>query len=77
MKNIKDTKLVSVYDGQEIEVFVREHDKNVCEFVGDDVCDESGLYYGTSDEREPMFCPKHFYQKVVGHNSGYELKKSE
>ena len=40
---------------------------NICELRDDslNVCDPSGLFYGTTDSREPTFCARHFYQHVV------------
>lgn len=47
---------------------------NVCEFNAahmpapadtSGVCDPSGLYYGTADAREPMFCARHLYLQVI------------
>ena len=43
---------------------------NVCEFNEPLNCiTEHGLYFGTSDEREPKFCPFHYFQ-----NTGYTIE---
>lgn len=56
-------------DDYGLDCIVYKSAKNVCEFQNDQfkmgLCDTSGHYYGTSDEREPKFCARHFYQNVV------------
>lgn len=53
-----------------LDCVVYKSPKPVCEFTTEPekmgLCDDSGHYYGTSDEREPKFCARHFYQNVVG-----------
>lgn len=62
----------SVINGDdESDVALWHSNTNICErqpTTLDDstgLCDTSGLYYGTSDSREPKFCARHFYQEIV------------
>ena len=78
MKFIKQMPFTTKYEGEELEIGLFE-DKhfNSCEYVGDKKagrCDNSGMYYGTTDEREPVFCARHFYQLVTGSKNIYTLK---
>jgi hypothetical protein len=54
-----------------------QSNENICEFQDDppNACDPSGLFYGTTDSREPKFCARHFYQQVVAGDgeSNYKL----
>lgn len=80
MKFIKKLPFESAYEKDDpIDCIVFESKENICEFndplnvtqfdsLGD--CDNSGYYYGTSDEREPKFCARHFYQNVVNGEKG-------
>jgi hypothetical protein len=59
----------SELDDSQTDCGLWESETNVCEFQGErgtvGACDTSGLYYGTTDSREPKFCARHFYQLVV------------
>ena len=54
----------------ELDVALWHSNRNICEMNTsqhtDGLCDTSGLYYGTSDSREPKFCARHFYQSNMG-----------
>lgn len=69
MKFIKLMPFHSELDWNKFDTAVYQSSKNVCEFQSsqdqDGKCDPSGHYYGTSDEREPKFCARHFYRLVV------------
>ena len=75
MKFKKEMPFKSVLENNDkLEVGLWQSDKNVCEYSSEymadptdteGVCDDSSYYYGTTDEREPMFCARHFYQIVV------------
>jgi hypothetical protein len=63
----------SIINGdEELDCALWHSSTNICErqptTVDDStgLCDTSGLYYGTSDSREPKFCARHFYQSVMG-----------
>lgn len=60
-----------------IDCVLWQSDTNICEFnpahVSDPtdtqgLCDPSGLYYGTFDSREPKFCARHFYLRMIAEN---------
>lgn len=86
MKFIKLLPFDSILDDDPIDCALWQSEDNLCEFqmhnpalagqarVGN--CDNSGFYYGTSDEDEPKFCAKHFYQQVVNGDgkSNYKLE---
>lgn len=86
MKFIKHLPYNSTIDGDKLDCALWESEKNICEFNHEHQpdpsdtngeCDTSGHYYGTSDEREPKFCARHFYQIVVSGDgmSNYGLDK--
>jgi hypothetical protein len=80
MKLIKLLPYTSVLDGNETPCQLWQSDNNECEFQTDSsagLCDTSGMYYGTDDLREPKFCARHFYQRVVSGNgvTNYTLSK--
>ena len=80
MKPIKLLPYTSVLDTEETLCQLWQSDNNVCEFQTDaavGLCDTSGIYYGTDDSREPKFCARHFYQRVVSGNgiTNYMLSK--
>lgn len=59
-----------------LDVWLWQSPENLCELDGSDQgrCDTTaGLYYGTGDEREPKFCPRHFYATHYGPDASYQL----
>ena len=45
-----------------------QSDNNICEYHTFDEkgkCDNSGMYYGTDYQTDPMVCARHFYQIVA------------
>lgn len=68
MKLIKMLPFDSVMDQDTTDCALWTDNENLCEYQTDlkaGICDTSGMFYGTSDEREPKFCARHFYQLVV------------
>jgi hypothetical protein len=67
MKYIKDMPFYSVLGEDQTDCGLWQSDENICELKDDppNVCDHSGLFYGTTDSREPKFCARHFYQHLV------------
>lgn len=79
MKFIKSMPFHSELDNEfNCDTAVYSSKTNICEFQSsqdeDGVCDPSGHYYGTSDDREPKFCPRHFYQLVVNGDGDKDYK---
>lgn len=79
MKFIKLLPFDSILDDDKLDCGLWQSKKNICEFQSDlkvQKCDTSGFYYGTTDELEPKFCARHFYQLVVSGDgkSNYTLK---
>ena len=74
MRFIKTLPFKTEYMGDQLEIGLWQSKKNVCEYYDPQnvtqfdsagECDNSEVYYGTTDEREPQFCARHFYLKVV------------
>ena len=58
------------------DVVIWQSATNICEQreFGFGRCDTGeGLYYGTSDSREPKFCPRHYYEMHFGERASYQL----
>ena len=76
---IKDMPFYSELGGDKTDCALWQSDENICDLRASEpgVCDPSGLYYGTTDSREPKFCGRHFYHRVVlsdgDGETGYEL----
>jgi hypothetical protein len=73
MKYIENLPFYSFIEGQEVlDCAIWESKENICELQLTSIetdtgsCDNSGILYGTSNEDDPKFCARHFYQVVVG-----------
>lgn len=42
--------------------------ENICDLLDSDCITFHGIYFGTDDEREPKFCPRHYFEE-----NGYKL----
>ena len=66
MKFVRDLPFASVLGEDSLDCVLWESAENACELENEDgLCDPSGYYYGTSDSREPKFCARHFYLRIV------------
>ena len=67
MRYIKPLPFRSQYETDDpLDCALWQSDTTICEFnAAGEHCDPSGLYYGTTDEREPKFCARHFYLQVI------------
>ena len=69
MKKIQDLNIIAFLpedrDNSELDVAMWQSDSNICECQGDgghlECQTRDGIYFGTSDSREPKFCPAHFF----------------
>ena len=74
MTLIQRLNLTSFLSGEKetssLDVAMWRAQENVCELADQGACvTEHGYYFGTSDSREPKFCPAHFFGDL-----GYELE---
>ena len=79
MKFIKTLPFESILDEDVLDCGLWQSETNECEFHNDKKvgkCDDSGYYYGTTSEREPKFCARHFYELVVNGNGTDNYKLS-
>jgi hypothetical protein len=80
MKFIQQLPFYSFMDGDVLEVGLWESSENICEHqnLEENTC-LAGAYYGTTDEMEPKFCARHFFQDVVSGDgkSNYKLISTE
>jgi hypothetical protein len=58
-------------DGEEptsFEIGLWRSEANECDDqAGSTPCEiTAGIFYGTSDVRDPKFCPRHFYERHIG-----------
>lgn len=67
-------------ENSEIDVAMWHSDENICalkddaavtQFDGTDCITKHGIYFGTSDSREPKFCPAHYFGDL-----GYTIEES-
>jgi hypothetical protein len=81
MKYTKEAPFSTVLDGDVIPTHLyrrEEGELNPCDCQNDkESCDNSGIYYGTDDEREPKFCARHFFQVVASGNGKTNYKLIE
>jgi hypothetical protein len=66
----------SILDDSITDCALWQSEENICDLKKNGVCDDSGYYYGTSDDREPKFCARHFYQDVVSGDGKTNYKLS-
>lgn len=60
--------IYSSIDGDLLDCALWESKTNVCEFKTDESageCSNTDYFFGTTDEYEPKFCGKHFFELVV------------
>ena len=78
MKFLKDMPFYSELGGDKTDCALYQGNENICDLQDDSrgACDPSGMFYGTTDSREPKFCARHFYQEVVSGDgtTNYKLK---
>lgn len=72
---VKDMPFYSELDGK-TDCAIWQSGEHICELKDDGrgVCDPSGLFYGTTDSREPKFCARHFYMDIVSGNGKTNYK---
>lgn len=56
----------------DLDVAIWHSDTNACEFHEEGCLTHHGIYFGTSDSREPKFCPLHYFGET-----GYVLEVVE
>jgi hypothetical protein len=79
MRKIQDLDLI-VYlpddpEGSALDSALWHDDENICELSDDNhqqCVVEFGFFFGTTDSREPKFCPAHFFTGL-----GYKIKPSK
>lgn len=69
MKLLKVIPFFSKLDDDYLDIAIWESDENICDLVEPSrKCTNTTEYFGTSDSREPKFCPHHFFGQVVSGN---------
>ncbi len=73
---IQDLNLIAFIKGDkensELNCAMYHDNENLCECKDGDCITENGLYFGTGDEREPQFCPFHYFK-----DTGYKIEPLE
>lgn len=65
MKYLKDIPFYSKLGDDYLDCGIWESDENICELQDNQKCTNTTEYFGTTDSREPKFCPRHFFKDVV------------
>jgi len=70
MKKIQDLKLIAFLpedkENSTLDVAMWHSPENICECQDDHACiTKNGIYFGTTDSREPTLCPLHFFADQV------------
>ncbi len=77
IKTLPYYSLINKTDLLDVAVWTKDKSGYFCEFQNDKTvkpCHDIGISYGTSDEREPKFCPLHFFTACVGGNGDTNYK---